>query len=88
MEPMEHYTALILLSFMSGSVDGKILVEDDGGQITDFTTVTWQIGLGETLCYRFRSEASGAAGAVEVTYTSLKARAVNEISRMLDAFSE
>ena len=81
---MEHE----LLSFMSGSVDGKILVEDDGGQITDFTTVTWQIGLGETLCYRFRSEASGAAGAVEVTYTSLKARAVNEISRMLDAFSE
>ena len=28
----------------SGSVDGKILVEDDGGQMTDFTTITWQIG--------------------------------------------
>ena len=35
-----------------GSVDGKIMVEDDGGQMSDFTTVTWQIGLGETLCYR------------------------------------
>ena len=28
----------------TGSVDGKILVEDDGGQMTDFTTITWQIG--------------------------------------------
>ena len=40
--------------------------------MSDFTTVTWQIGLGETLCYRFRSEAGGASGLVEVTYTSLK----------------
>lgn len=29
------------------------MVEDDGGQMSDFTTVTWQIGLGETLCYRW-----------------------------------
>ena len=28
----------------TGSVDGKILVEDEGGQMTDFTTITWQIG--------------------------------------------
>ena len=33
-------------------MDGKILVEDEAGVMTDFTTVTWQIGLGETLCYR------------------------------------
>ena len=33
-------------------MDGKILVEDDTGVMTDLTTVTWQIGLGETLCYR------------------------------------
>ena len=33
-------------------MDGKILVEDDTGALTDFTTVTWQIGLGETLCYK------------------------------------
>ena len=36
-----------------GVMDGKILVEDDTGIVTDFTTVTWQIGLGETLCYRW-----------------------------------
>ena len=35
-----------------GVMDGKILVEDDTGVMTDLTTVTWQIGLGETLCYR------------------------------------
>ena len=62
----------ILIILHAGSVDGKIMVEDDGGQMSDFTTVTWQIGLGETLCYRFRSEATGASGLVEVTYTSLK----------------
>ena len=27
----------------------------EGGGTQDFTTITWQIGLGETLCYRFRS---------------------------------
>ena len=25
----------------------------EGGGTQDFTTITWQIGLGETLCYRF-----------------------------------
>ena len=40
--------------------------------MTDFTTITWQIGLGETLCYKFRSETSSMAGTVEVTYVSLK----------------
>ena len=27
----------------------------EGGGTQDFTTITWQIGLGETLCYRFGS---------------------------------
>ena len=36
----------------SGSVDGKIVVEEDGGEILDLTTLTWQIALGSTLCYR------------------------------------
>ena len=33
-------------------MDGKIVVEDEAGELSDFTTVSWQIGLGETLCYR------------------------------------
>ena len=45
-----HYSRIVNYQ---GSVDGKIMVEDDGGQMSDFTTVTWQIGLGETLCYRW-----------------------------------
>ena len=53
-------------------MDGKIVVEDEAGQLSDFTTVSWQIGLGETLCYRFRSESRGMSGTVEVTYLSLK----------------
>ena len=36
----------------SGSVDGHIVVEDDGGGISDLTTLTWQVALGSTLCYR------------------------------------
>lgn len=35
-----------------GAMDGKIVVEDEAGELSDFTTVSWQIGLGETLCYR------------------------------------
>ena len=57
-------------SLLLGSVDGKILVEDDGGQMSDFTTLTWQIGLGETLCYKFKSETSSVSGTVEVSYQS------------------
>ena len=34
-------------------VDGQ-----EGGGTQDFTTITWQIGLGETLCYRSRSSSS------------------------------
>ena len=30
----------------------------EGGGTQDFTTITWQIGLGETLCYRSRSSSS------------------------------
>ena len=36
----------------SGSVDGAIVVEEDGGEILDMTTLTWQVALGSTLCYR------------------------------------
>ena len=53
-------------------MDGKIVVEDEAGELSDFTTVSWQIGLGETLCYRFRSESRGMSGTVEVTFLSLK----------------
>ena len=53
-------------------MDGKIVVEDEAGELSDFTTVSWQVGLGETLCYRFRSENSGRSGTVEVTFLSLK----------------
>ena len=57
-----------------GVMDGKIVVEDEAGELSDFTTVSWQVGLGETLCYRFSSEnsASGMSGTVEVTFLSLK----------------
>ena len=56
----------------TGSLDGRIVVEEDGEEAADMTTLTWQIGLGETLCYRFKSETSKLAGMVEVTYMSLK----------------
>ena len=36
----------------SGSIDGRIVVEEDGGTLEDFTTLSWSIGLGETLCYK------------------------------------
>ena len=36
----------------TGSVDGSILVEDGGGGIAGITTLTWQVALGSTLCYR------------------------------------
>ena len=35
-------------------MDGKVVVEDEAGELADFTTVSWRLGLGETLCYRFR----------------------------------
>ena len=56
----------------TGSLEGRLKVEEDGKEAADVTTLTWQIGLGETLCYRFQSESSGLAGTVEVTYKSLK----------------
>ena len=36
----------------TGSVDGSVVVEDGGGQVLDLTTLTWQVALGSTLCYR------------------------------------
>ena len=62
-------------------MDGRIVVEEDGGEAADVTTLTWQIGLGETLCYRFKSETSSLVGTVEVTYMSLKS-----IYSMLDSY--
>ena len=56
----------------TGSMDGRIVVEEDGAESADLTTLTWQIRLGETLCYRFKSETSSLVGTVEVTYVSLK----------------
>ena len=56
----------------TGSMDGKMVVEEEGQDAADVTTLTWQIGLGDTLCYRFKSEASSLVGTVEVTYMSLK----------------
>ena len=38
---------------------------------SEYITVT-PPGLGETLCYKFKSESSGMAGTVEVSYVSLK----------------
>ena len=32
--------------------DGDDVADQEGGGTQDFTTITWQIGLGETLCYR------------------------------------
>ena len=55
----------------TGSMDGRMVVEKDGEK-GDVTTLTWQIGLGETLCYKFKSESSSLVGTVEVTYMSLK----------------
>ncbi len=36
-------------------IKGRIVVEEDGGTLTDMTVLSWQIGLGETLCYRYKS---------------------------------
>ena len=36
----------------SGSVDGHVVVEDGGGGVSHLTTLTWQVALGSTLCYR------------------------------------
>ncbi|XP_040568877.1 cell fusion protein aff-1 [Lepeophtheirus salmonis] len=56
-----------------GSMDGRILVESQTGEISDFTTLQWQIRLGETVCYRFKSETpSGLKGYIEVTYESIR----------------
>lgn len=71
----------------TGSVDGSIVVEDSEGVMANFTTITWKIPLGSTLCYRyiftvqgttvsliyrFKSDTSTLEGMVEVTYMSLK----------------
>ena len=42
----------------SGSVDGGIVVEDGEGGVADITTITWQVALGSTLCYRYNQNKS------------------------------
>ena len=53
-------------------MDGKVVVEEEDGRLSHFTTITWQLGLGETLCYKFKSESSGQSGTVEVSFLSLR----------------
>ena len=36
----------------AGVQDSSVVVEEAGGQLENFTAVSWQIGLGDTLCYR------------------------------------
>ena len=48
-------------------MDARIVLEDNGGHLSDMTTVSWNIGLGETLCYKFKSETSSVSGTVEVS---------------------
>ena len=43
----------------AGSVDGHIVVEDGGGGISDLTTLSWQVALGSTLCYRSAGDRVG-----------------------------
>ena len=54
----------------TGSMVGRIVVAEDGRHPQDMTTLTWQIGLGETLCYKFNSQK--LSGSMEVTFVSLK----------------
>ena len=56
-----------------GSIDGRILVEQENGDKSHLTSVYWHLGLDTTLCYKFTSETSSSmSGTVEVTYVSLK----------------
>lgn len=51
----------------SGAIESKIAVESsDDGTLRNFTTIQWQIGLGETACYKFEETS------VRVTYSALK----------------
>ena len=47
----------------------------EGGGTQDFTTITWQIGLGETLCYRFRSSNLSSS-----TYSSDSIDSISSVS--------
>ena len=54
-----------------GSMDGEVVVEQEDGRFLNLTNVSWQLGLGSALCYKFRSEQE-ARGRMEVSYVSLK----------------
>ena len=53
------------------SMEGHVTMETSGGEKSSVTLLTWQAGLGETLCYKFSGEQEG--GSIEVTYQSLHA---------------
>eukprot|EP00095_Tigriopus_kingsejongensis_P002457 maker-scaffold1402_size43054-snap-gene-0.6 protein:Tk02457 transcript:maker-scaffold1402_size43054-snap-gene-0.6-mRNA-1 annotation:"hypothetical protein Y032_0503g2641" len=62
-----------------GSLDGTVQMVDEDGRISDFTTIQWQIGLGQTFCYQFQSQKeSHHRGLIEVHFQSL--RSVHAIS--------
>ena len=63
-----------------GSLDGKVVVEQEDGRFLNLTNVSWQLGLTSSLCYKFLSDRK-VAGRVEVTYVSLKT-----IYSVLDSF--
>ena len=53
-----------------GSMAGRMVVEQQDGSSLNLTNVSWQLGLGSALCYKFQS--SEVRGTVEVSYVSLK----------------
>ena len=63
-----------------GSMDGKVVVEQEDGRSLNLTNVSWQLGLANSLCYKFQSDQE-AAGRVEVSYVSLKT-----VYSVLDSF--
>ena len=62
----------------AGVQDSSVVVEAAGGQLENFTAVSWQIGLGDTLCYRCNYSFYRC-------YTSAT-RAVKEMSQNISMF--
>eukprot|EP00093_Oithona_nana_P014457 14457.XXX_467503_458791_1 [CDS] Oithona nana genome sequencing. len=54
-------------------MDSVVVVESKSGDRLDFTTIQWQIRLGETLCYKFSDPAhQDQVSAIEVTYQNIR----------------
>ena len=49
---MQYFLQYRHCSSPAGVQDSSVVVEEAGGQLENFTAVSWQIGLGDTLCYR------------------------------------